>query len=99
MTEALTEKQKANRAYYAANAERIKAQKRASGKQPKPKTPPAPKPQAKPVKEAIMTIKRQWQEEKKPDVWHTSDEDKRQVALRRKIEDWHLARELGLDGF
>ena len=99
MAEVLSEKQKANQAYYAKNAKRIKAQKRAVGKKDKLKPPPAPRKKAKPVKKAIMTIIQRWCEEKKPDAFHTSDEDKRQVALRRKIEDWHLARELRLKRF
>ena len=86
----LTKKQKANRAYYAKNVERIKAQKRQSYDSSK-----------KPPKPESITIKRHWQKKriKKTKSFEVSAEDKKKLEVRRRIEDHLLAKELEIEGF
>lgn len=101
MSQQLTPKQIAARAYYQAHKESIKAQKRAQyeTKARKPKvmkvanlstTPPS-----------IVTPKKQavrFKQEKEPVIQSVriSTEDKSRLAKRRRVEDIKLAKELGL---
>lgn len=101
----LTEKQQANRAYYARNAEKIKAQKRngyqktTSEKSKLPKTIRAEAKKEVRKKQSISISN----PDKPPDPTHTqkliTDEDRQKLKIRRKIEDWQLAKELGIDSF
>ena len=78
-TETLTGKQKDNRKYYAKNAEKIKAQKRASY---------AKRKKVKPVRKIEKPI---------PATKVSSKpEAKRTNAVRSRIEDFKLAREVGI---
>ncbi len=76
----LTEKQKANRAYYAANAEKVREQKRQYYQEPrKPKKKPSTyKPK---LKKSVI---------KKPLPKPMSPE----AITRRKIEDWQMDRDI-----
>lgn len=83
--ENLTAQQKANRAYYAKHAEKIKAQKRAlyaKASETKPK-------QIKPVHQNKKVVKRV----------AVKSEDTTRVTARRRIEDLEIAKELGIEGF
>lgn len=95
--EALTKKQIANRAYYAKNAERITAKKRAQYTTSKTAKPA----KARKTKPEPVTIKPGWQESEPPKSRSTriSAEESAKLKARRRIEDIHLARELGLDSF
>ena len=87
----LTSKQIANRAYYAKNAEKIKAQKRCAY-QKTSKTKPA-KTRIETVKNKVDTIP----ERPKPVRKAITQEDKTKLNIRRRIEDFKLAKELGID--
>lgn len=94
--EQLTEKQKANRAYYAKNADKIKAKKKAdySEKTGSVRTAPA----KKSTKGAPITITSS-KPKKAPKKLTASAEDISRMEARRRIEDIMIARELGLDSF
>ncbi|WP_067517912.1 hypothetical protein [Endozoicomonas ascidiicola] len=86
----LTAKQIANRAYYARNAETIKARKREQS------TSKAIKPaKVRKAKPEPITIKPDWQttKTKKSKV---NTEYTAQLEARRRIEDIQMARELGI---
>lgn len=93
----LTQKQKDNRAYYAKHAEQIKEKKRetykkANGNKPT-KTAPADKPvPEKPKVSKPKTLKSKTKSLVKP-------EDQKKLEVRRRIEDYLLAKELGIKSF
>ena len=96
----LTNKQIANRAYYARNAEKIKAQKRSAYRKTIKTKPTNLKPdirntipkKPKPVTKLIA--------EKPKSVRKTiTPEDRTKLEARRRIEDFQLAKELGVDDF
>ena len=98
--EELTEKQKANRDYYAENKEKIAARRRKAYKKKKEAAngeknpfntmPPKPKAKAEAVRKKIVT---------KTGYGRPSQEELKAGRVRRKIEDWHLAKELGINAF
>ncbi len=83
--EVLTEKQKAARAYYAKNAESIKAKKRAQYK--------ASKPAGQIKKTSTKSLAAKMRAAKKAAL----SANDQQIAARKKIDDYLLARELGVD--
>ena len=101
MKNKLTQKQKDNRKYYAKHAERIKAQKRAHAKKNKIQNVKHSK-LHKPLHDKQVFVvnfcRKPW-EEVDPDKYQQTEEARKQVALRHKIEDWHLAKDLGIDNF
>ncbi len=84
----LTDKQKANRAYYRKHAETIRAQKRAAY-------------EAKTGTRKKKTAVRISVERSAPAVKRTavSADDLARMNARRRIEDFKLAQELGIEGF
>ncbi|WP_420588177.1 hypothetical protein [Bacterioplanoides sp.] len=80
MTEVLTPKQIANRLYYAKHAEKIKAQKRAAYAESKAEKPVRKAENHKPAAKKVST----------------SPETTKTRAVRNRIEDFKLARELGV---
>ncbi len=101
MTE-LTQKQKENRAYYARHAEEICAQKREAYQKARADKPPKIKP-AKRQKPAKSQKLQYSNPDKPPDNKPTrktvTQEDEARREARRRIEDWHLARELEIESF
>ena len=101
MKDELTQKQKDNRKYYAKHAQKIKAQKRAYAEKNKIQKVKHPK-SHKPLHDKqvlVVNCRRKSWEEVDPDKYQQTEEARKQVALRHKIEDWHLARDLGIDNF
>lgn len=95
--EPLTEKQRANRLYYVRHAARIREQKRAAyraGKKPQRHHHPKAR---RPRPEQAVMVNPYRQPGDNPARFPTSAADQREVEIRRKIEDWLLAKELGLD--
>ncbi|MET4696968.1 hypothetical protein [Endozoicomonas lisbonensis] len=89
--ENLTKQQKANRVYYAKNAERIKAQKReaySKGRKIKPKAVRSTQSKPKPKKTSI---------ESHAPVPKNNGVSK--LEARRRLEDLRIAKELGLEVF
>ena len=81
--ETLTAKQVANRLYYSKNAEKIKAQKRASYAEKKAANP-VPVRKAKSYKQATKKVSA------KPEITTTK-------TVRNRIEDFKLAQEFGIE--
>ena len=96
MTE-LTQKQKDNRAYHAKHAEKIRAQKREAYQKTSDSKPAKPKKERKKMK---ITYRNP---DKPPDPTHTkspiTENDRERLKTRRRIEDWLLAKELGIESF
>ncbi|WP_413486291.1 hypothetical protein [Shewanella baltica] len=101
MSQQLTPKQIAARAYYQANKESIKAHKR-DKYAPKARKPKVMKvvnsSTSQPSIAAPKTQTVRFQQEKEPVIQSVriSDEDKVRLAKRRRVEDIKLAKELGL---
>ncbi len=94
--ETLTGKQKDNRLYYAKNAEKIKAQKRASYAKRKAAKPK----KVKPVCQSQSVIKIVI-ESREPALRRSTvtTQDTATRTARRRIEDLKLAEELGIEDF
>ncbi len=87
--EKLTDKQIANRAYHAKNAEKIRAKKREQY---------AKRRAAKPVKPKLISKSKTTPDIKKTVVKvKCQPEDLARMRARRRIEDFKLAKELGCD--
>lgn len=87
----LSKVQIANREYYQANAERIKARKREQYRQKVASQPERPSPANK-----AFNIKRHPSSDTYEPAPAISDEKRRQCKTRRDIENYLLDRELGL---
>lgn len=98
----LTQKQKDNRAYYARHAEEIRAQKREAYQKGKADKPPGIKPakRQKPAKsQKLQYSNPDKPPDNKPARKTVTKEDEARREARRRIEDWHLARELEIENF
>lgn len=93
----LSDKQKANRAHYARRAEKIKAQKRAAYQKAAATQPATLKPARAKINITYCNP------DKLADPTHTvkltTKEERAKLKIRRLIEDWLLARELGIERF
>lgn len=96
MTE-LTQKQKENRAYFARHAEEIRAQKREAYEKARADKPPKIKPTKR--QKSHKSQKLQFSNPDKPAGKTATQEDEARREARRRIEDWHLARELEIESF
>ena len=96
MTE-LTQKQKENRAYHAKHAEKIRAKKREAYQKTIDSKPAKPKQERKKMNISYRNP------DKPPDPTHPirkiTNEDRARLKARRNIEDWLLAKELGIESF
>ncbi len=108
MDKPLTQKQKDNRKYYARHAEKIKAQKKAQKREndqkdgkKKPQRVKHPKSHKPKNVQQVLVVnpRRKAWEQTNPEKYRITEETRKQLAIRRKIEDIHLARELGIDEF
>lgn len=98
----LTQKQKENRAYYARHAEKLRAKKREAHQKAKTNKPSTTKPakHKKPIQKKQIHLSNS---DKPPDLKlarnTVTPEAREKCKARRRIEDWHLARELELESF
>ncbi len=98
----LTQKQKDNRAYYARHTEKIRAKKREAYHKTKTNKPPEIKPVRRQMPDKEQKIQYSNQDklpDKKPTQKTITPEDDARREARRRIEDWHLARELEIESF
>ncbi|MTI11924.1 hypothetical protein [Sansalvadorimonas verongulae] len=84
--ETLTAKQKANRAYYARNEEKIKAQKKAAATSKRVEKQTNKRPLVVKTRPAV----------KAPRKVTARSEEVQRMKVRKRIDDYHLARELGI---
>lgn len=89
----LTDKQKANRAYHAKHKEEINTRKRESYNNSTETKPPKEKPARKKNQLQISNP------ENPPEKKQMTAEDRKKLQARRGIEDFKLAKELGIEGF